>query len=96
MDGQKLSALALLDLSKAFDSIDHSTLLHFDLTIKLHIRVSCQTLTWLGSYLPDRKQFVLIGSSVSEILPITLGVLQGAILSLLLFSIYMNDLPLVP
>ncbi|CAB4009195.1 Hypothetical predicted protein [Paramuricea clavata] len=44
----------------------------------------------------DRKQFVRIGSSVSEVLPITHGVPQGATLSPLLFCVYINDPPRVP
>jgi hypothetical protein len=77
-----------LDLSKAFDSVDHSILLK-----KLsNIGVSGEALNWFESYITDRKQFVRIGSSISEVLPIT----QGAILSPLLFCIYINDLSRVP
>ena len=92
MDNKKLTALVLLDLSKAFDSVDHSILLK-----KLsNIGVSDEALNWFESYITDRKQFVRIGSSISEVLPITHGGPQGAILSPLLFCIYINDLSRVP
>lgn len=48
------------------------------------------------SYLSDRTQTVRIGTSISTPLPITHGVPQGAILSPLLFCIYLSDLPLAP
>jgi retron-type reverse transcriptase len=84
MDQKSVTALILLDLSKAFDSVHHQTLLN-----KLrHIGASLEEVKWFESYLTGRSQFVRIGTSVSSSLDITHGVPQGAILSPLLFSIY--------
>ena len=59
MDQKKLAALILIDLSKAFDSIDHSILLR-----KLKAAgVSLSVLEWFHSFLTDRRQYVRIGSS---------------------------------
>ena len=87
-----VTAIILLDLSKAFDSVSHPILLR-----KLSsVGASSQTVKWFDSYLTERSQSVRIGSSLSSPQKITHGVPQGAILSPLLFCIYMNDLPLVP
>ena len=92
MDKKKISALILLDLSKAFDSINHDKLLH-----KLSsVGASAAVVNWFKSYLTGRVKRVRIGSTLSDPLLITHGVLQGAILSPLLFCIYVNDLPHAP
>ena len=72
MDNKKLSAVILIDLSKAFDSISHSILLN-ELSA---IGVSKETVEWFESYLTRRFQKVRIGSSSSAALPITHGVPQ--------------------
>ena len=92
MDQKSVTALILLDLSKAFDSVHRPIWLN-----KLrHIGASPEEVKWFESYLTGRSQFVRIGTSVSSSLDITHGVPQGAILSPLLFGIYSNELPLAP
>lgn len=49
---------------------------------------------WFQSYLSFRYQRVRINSSLSDLLPVSTGVPQGSILGPLLFSVYVNDLPL--
>ena len=67
MDNKKISALVLIDLSKAFDSISHSILLN-----KLsYIGASQDTVKWFRSYLTGRAQIVRIRSSLSTALSIT-------------------------
>ena len=92
MDKKQITAVILQDLSKAFDSIDHARLLR-----KLsNVGASPSTVNWFKSYLSSRYQYVRIGSTHSDTLPITHGVPQGAILSPVLFGIYLNGLPLAP
>ena len=77
-----------LDLSKAFDTLNHEILLN-----KLnHYGVSNIELTFFRNYLSNRKQFVQMGDTKSSFEYIKTGVPQGSILGPLLFILYINEL----
>ena len=88
MDKGNFVGMVLLDLQKAFDTVDHSILL-----TKLEaLGLSEDVVRWFRSYLSDRQQLVDVSGTFSSCDKIRCGVPQGSILGPLLFLIYVNDM----
>uniref|UniRef100_A0A8D3CRZ4 Reverse transcriptase domain-containing protein n=1 Tax=Scophthalmus maximus TaxID=52904 RepID=A0A8D3CRZ4_SCOMX len=87
-DSGYVSILVLLDLSAAFDTIDHKILLQ-----RLeHIGIKGTALEWFKSYLSDRFQFVNVNNKSSIHTKVRHGVPQGSVLGPILFTLYILPL----
>ncbi len=84
-----ISLLLLLDLSTAFDTIDHHMLLN---RLENSVGISGSALAWFKSYLSDRHQFIAVHEEVSYRSQVQYGVPQGSVLGPLLFTLYMLPL----
>ena len=88
MDNGKCAILILLDLSTAFDTVDHKLLID-DL---MYIGVEGVALNWFISHLENRSYHVIINGTKSERRTLQRGVPQGSVLGPVLFSIYTTEL----
>ena len=88
-DDGLFTGMILIDLQKAFDTIDHDIFLK-----KLNcLGFSDTAISWFKSYLEDRYFRVNIDNNLSDKARLTCGVPQGSILGPLIFLIYANDMP---
>ena len=86
---QQVFCLCLLDISAAFDTIDHSILLH---RISSWFGIADSALTWFETYLTSRSFSVLTSGFASPPYPLSCGVPQGFVLGPILFNMYTTPL----
>ncbi|PIK38386.1 putative RNA-directed DNA polymerase from mobile element jockey-like [Apostichopus japonicus] len=89
IDDGKAVALVLLDLSAAFDTIDHSILLN---RLRNVYGITGNALKWMTSYLQNRRQSVIIDNIKSAPLLLKYGVPQGSVLGPKLYTMYTKPL----
>uniref|UniRef100_A0A671W1X3 Reverse transcriptase domain-containing protein n=1 Tax=Sparus aurata TaxID=8175 RepID=A0A671W1X3_SPAAU len=79
----------LLDLTTAFDTINHTILLS---RLESSLSITGTALSWLKSYLTDRQQFIHINKCASSTVPLSQGIPQGSVLGPLIFILYLFPL----
>ena len=85
MDGQKVVLLILLDLSAAFDTVDHEILLN---CMSSRFGIKGKVLEWFRSYLSNRGQAVMVNGALGNSQTLKYGVPQGSVLGPILFTLY--------
>ena len=88
MDNNEIGIGIGLDLKKAFDTVSRK--IHLDQICNYSLRGLVHK--WFTSYLNSRKQYTYMENHCSDVAEVCYGVLQGSVLGLLLFLIYVNDI----
>ena len=91
LDQNKSVILLLLDLSAAFDTVDHAILIS---RLSNRFGVKGTALAWFKSYLTSRQQFVNVKDGMSSRRPLLRGVPQGSVLGPLLYLVYVYIAPI--
>ena len=89
LDKGDVTVLTLLDLSAAFDTVDHEILFS---TLQTHFGIFGTALSWFKSYLSNRTQSVFIDNQKSDSKILVFGVPQGSVLGPILFLMYTKPL----
>ena len=89
VESGRIALLALLDMSAAFDTVDHSIFLR---RLDKTYGIRGEALRWIESYLTDRTQRFCIQGTSSNDVPLLYGVPQGSVLCPLLFILYTGEL----
>jgi len=87
IDGGGCVLLLLLDISAAFDTVDHDILLS---RLSTDFGIKGKALAWFRSYLHNRSQFFSINGNKSTNRPLTCGVPQGSVLGPILYLMYVS------
>ena len=93
LDDKKSALLVPLDLSAAFDTVDHNVPMN---VLEKRVGVTGLALEWFTSYLSSRSQCVAINGVYSGEANLTCGVPQGSVLGSVLFTTYMLPLGDIP